>query len=264
MSRIAGILMLAGLLVTPCTAADRRADTDHLVIATLNAEFLWDGQAPEEGQVSFPWKNDPTKAEEHMRRVANVIRALDADIVVVVEVENQAALNALNTKFLAGEGYAAFVSNGTDTFTGQDVGLLTRIDPVGNSVRRDDRKGTSGSTEKSVSKNLVARFEAGTTKLALVGIHLLARPDDESRKADRQAQADAVLKIARDLVSDGFEVVVLGDFNDFDGDGCCKDHAGNTPNHDGELTTPEAWSLPDASQLISYNAALNLRHTRVP
>ena len=40
---------------------------------TFNAEFLWDGVYPEEGQADFPWKGSLTEAEEHMRRIAEVI-----------------------------------------------------------------------------------------------------------------------------------------------------------------------------------------------
>ena len=69
---------------------------------------------------------------------------------------------------------------------------MTRIDPIGNAATRDNRKGKSGSIEKSVSKNLVAKFNVGNTKVAIVGVHLLARPNDASRKLQRQAQADAI------------------------------------------------------------------------
>ena len=87
------------------------------------------------------------------------------------EVEGLDALNTFNTKFLSGRGYKAYLDKGTDTFTGQDVGLLTRIDPEGNKVERDSRKGNSGGTEKSVSKNYVAKFEVSGRKIAMVGLH---------------------------------------------------------------------------------------------
>ncbi len=36
-------------------ADDRRTDRSRLTIMTINAEFPWDGVAPEEGQANFPW-----------------------------------------------------------------------------------------------------------------------------------------------------------------------------------------------------------------
>lgn len=38
---------------------------------SFNAEFLWDGVAPEEeaSTVTFPWKGDKTNAEAHMTKI---------------------------------------------------------------------------------------------------------------------------------------------------------------------------------------------------
>lgn len=207
-------LLLASFQVS---AADRRFDKSQLVVMTFNGEFLWDGRAPEEGQVSFAWKNAPDEADERMEAVAAVIAAHNPDIVNLVEVEGVAALNHLNDAFLSGRGYKAYLVKGTDTFTGQDVGLLTRIDPEGGAIARDDRKGKSGSVRKSVSKNYFAKLDIGGRKVAVLGIHYLSRPDDTSRLDKRQAQADATLGQAMDLATSGYEIIVLGDFNDYSG-----------------------------------------------
>src|SRR5262245_46991814 len=139
--------LLALALAWPAAAADRRKDHDRLTIATLNAEFLWDGREPEEGMDSrFPWKGSPTAAEAHMAKVAEIVRALDADLLNVAEVENVEALQLFNEKFLEGMGYQAFVVEGIDTATGQDMGLLARIDPA--TIGRDPRPGESGSRKK--------------------------------------------------------------------------------------------------------------------
>lgn len=60
-------------------AADRRPDASTLTIMTLNAEFLWDGVAPEEGQANFPWKHAQTEAEEHMAGVASLVIRCNPD-----------------------------------------------------------------------------------------------------------------------------------------------------------------------------------------
>ena len=62
---------------------------------TLNAEFLWDGVEPEEGQVYFPWKNSESEAEEHMKEITKIIKQNNSDIVNLVEVENMDVLNSL-------------------------------------------------------------------------------------------------------------------------------------------------------------------------
>jgi endonuclease/exonuclease/phosphatase family metal-dependent hydrolase len=226
----ASILVALFCLTASARADDRRLDKSRLSIMQLNAEFLWDGQDPEEGQADFPWKGSPTECEEHMRRVSELILKADPDIVNLCEVENLDSLTLFNDHFLAGRGYAPYLVKGTDSFTGQDVCLLTRIDPEGGAIRRDDRAGTSGNITKNVSKNYIARIDvAPDLKIALVGIHLLAIPPEESRRLPRQAQADAVRSIALDELHAGFQVVVIGDFNDYDGSQEAMDHIGSQP-----------------------------------
>lgn len=93
-------------------AADRRNDPGRLVIMTLNAEFLWDGVQPEEGRANFPWKGSQTEAEDHMRKVADLIIRSNPDIVNLVEVENLDALRIFNDKFLVGRGYKPYLVEG--------------------------------------------------------------------------------------------------------------------------------------------------------
>lgn len=209
---------------------DRRPDKTSLVLMTLNAEWLWDGLPPEEGQVEFgARRGSPQMAARHMEAIAAIIGRADADIVLLCEVENLKALELLNDRYLKDKGYRAYLVEGRDTHTGQDVGLLTRLDPVGERISRDDRKGMSGVTSKGVSKNLVARFESHGSRLAVIGVHLLANPTDDGRKPDRQAQADAIRGMARDLWKDGYWVVVMGDLNDFDGAEDSLDKRGSKP-----------------------------------
>ena len=211
------VLVLLSSLAGTALAADRRVDKGRLVVATLNAEFLWDGREPEEGTESrFAWKGSVPKAEEHMAEVATIVRALDADLLNLVEVENLDALEIFNQKFLAGMGYKAYLVDGIDTATGQDVGLLSRIDL--RTIGRDPRPGQSGGRKKSVSKHYMATLEVGGLELGLVGLHLIAKPADPGRREEREAQADAIRRMARELASQGRQVIVFGDFNDLDGE----------------------------------------------
>lgn len=223
--RTIGILPILLLLACRPATEDHRADASRLVLMNLNAEFLWDGVAPEEGKIDFPWKGSREKAEAHMADVAEIIRAHDPDVVHLAEVENRRALETLNDKFLADSGYRAYFVPGMDTATGQDVALLSRVELE--KISRDPRRGRSGGTQKGVSKHYVATLTAGDLRLGLVGIHLLARPNKGSRVEPREAQADAVRRMARGLVDRGRSVIVWGDFNDFDGR--TRDRSGNRP-----------------------------------
>ena len=225
---VASLIIL--ILIGFANADDRRTDKSVLVIMTLNTEFLWDGVEPEEGQASFPWKFSQTEAAEHMSRIAEIIIRSNPDIVNLVEVENEEALNTFNSNFLAGRGYKAYFIKGKDTYTGQDVALLTRIDPEGMKIERDDRKGQSGTVSKSVSKNYFAKLTlSDNTKIVLIGIHFLAQPKREDRRLKREAQAEAIRSLAAEKQNEEYAVIVLGDFNDYDGEEGSRDHVNNMP-----------------------------------
>ncbi len=159
------ILALGWLGLAPSASAeDRRADPRRLIIMTFNAEFLWEGAQPEQGQVPFAWRGSAPLANAHMAEVAEVIRRHDPDIVNLVEVEHLAALARFNNKHLRGLRYKPYLVEGRDTYTGQDVGMLTRVDPE--SMTRFDASGTSGAVTKNVSKNYVARMMLGEHRVA--------------------------------------------------------------------------------------------------
>lgn len=216
-NRIIGLIIICSFL-SGLFADDRRTNSSTLSIMTLNAEFLWDGIAPEEGSVNFEWKNSETEAMEHMEVVAQIIIRNNPDILNLVEVENLDALKTLNKSFLFGLGYKPFFVQGRDTYTGQDVALLSRIDPENMDIYYYPEKGESGNIQKSVSKNYYCKFTIGDLKIAVIGLHFLAYPMSQSRKHKRQAQADAIHILTMELNNDGYSVIVLGDFNDFDGD----------------------------------------------
>jgi len=209
------------------TGADRRPDKHKLVLATFNGEFLWDGDEPEDGRIPIPQRGNPAKAREHMKKIAEVVRRCRADIVNLIEVEDLTALKTFNREFLQDQGYREYLANGTDTITGQDVGMLTRLDMA--SFVRDDRKGISGPVNRSVSKDYLALLLLGNLKIVLIGLHFLANPDDPERLDGRQAQAEAVRQMVMEKTREGCEIVVWGDFNDFDFAPDSRDHLGHEP-----------------------------------
>jgi hypothetical protein len=53
-------------------------------------------------------------------------------------------------------------------------------------------------------------------RIAMIGAHLLAYPDDPGRCVQREAQATVLRHVIEDYMADGYEIIVLGDFNDFE------------------------------------------------
>ena len=198
------------IAIVPAPAA-----AEQITIMSWNTEFLWDGQAPEEGKANFAWKGDETAALERITHVANVIADADPDIVVLLEIENGDVLSRLS-KRLPASGYHPYFVQGKDTFTGQDIGILSRHQPI--SIGRFNNRAATGEGARTVgvSKNIVTGFRISRTPVALVAVHLRSGATDPARGVIRQAQATALSEALEGLSNDGWPLIVLGDFNDFD------------------------------------------------
>ncbi len=233
--------------------------TSGLRLATFNAEFLFDGRDGD-GQATFAWKDDPVLARAHRDSIARVVRAINADVVMLQEVENLETLELLATETLSDMGYTAYLVNGRDTFTGQDVGLLSRL-PV-DEIGRTDERVPVGMTrqEYGVSKNMWARLDLGGIPTTLIGVHFLARPDDIERKPRREAQAEVIRRLVEQEMAAGRAVAVLGDFNDFDPR--VLDRAGSAPITDVLATIQRAGpGLEDDLRNVAADVPQSERYT---
>lgn len=147
-------------------------------------------------------------------------------------------LQELLTLLPPGHGYVPYMVENKDSFTGQHVGIITRIDPIEDLVYDDRRAdypvsssggvtanpsecaqaGTSGSGTQGVTKNLKARFmpQGLDAPITIIGLHLLAVPDGDDRCGKREAQAHVAAMIAYESMEAGDDVIIIGDMNDFD------------------------------------------------
>ena len=229
--------------------------TEGLRIATLNTEFMFDG-LDEEGEATFPHKGDPVKARAHRDRIGHILRMIDADVVMLEEVENARAMEMLLTESLGDMGYTVHFVEGQDSFTGQDVGLLSRL-PVAEVGRTDERVTPPGrDRSQGVSKNMYARLQLGDLSVTIIGLHFLARPTDPDRKPRREAQAEVIRQLVEQEIASGQSVVVLGDFNDYDGQSL--DLGGNQPITD-VLQRIKAAGPTDADDLRNVAAEVPQR-----
>ena len=127
-------------------------------------------------------------------RIAQGMDTLNPDIINFAEIEGCDELGLLIESDVT---YLPYLKKGTDSATGQNVGFLSRIDPVRDLYRTEERisypilgskcgyngaPGTSG-----VSKHYISEFgdlfETGS-KFVLIGAHLLAFPTDVTRCAE--------------------------------------------------------------------------------
>lgn len=127
-------------------------------------------------------------AKKHFHRVLSLIHRLDADLVHLNEVEDCRVLSALLSLLPPGHGYSAHMIPGTDSMTGQNVALLTRIDPIAPLVRSSSRvaypiAGSTCGREKSYSKG---RLRSGTVGLSK---HYLAQFEISLSKKKKHSES---------------------------------------------------------------------------
>tara|TARA_B100000073_G_scaffold346137_1_gene356813 strand:+ start:388 stop:1338 length:951 start_codon:yes stop_codon:yes gene_type:complete len=172
------------------------------------------------------WANQ-TESLTHLEHVANVIREINPDIVNLCEVEGCDELSMLIDE-IGIQGFQPGLVQGTDTATGQNVAMITRIEPH-DILRRYEGtvdwplpNSTCGYTGSGgtvgVSKHYYTTFKVNGRFVAMIGAHLLAIPTDPERCAKREAQAYILHLLVSQFIEEGCEVILLGDFNDFDAD----------------------------------------------
>jgi exonuclease III len=171
------------------------------------------------------WKTE-ADAETHLSYVADVIRDLNPDLINICEIEGCDELHMLNDQL--NTSYTPFLKKGTDTGTGQNVGFLSKVSPLIDLYRTEEKvaypisgsqcytsvSNVSGST--GVSKHYITEFQVGNTMVALIGAHLLAIPTDPARCVQREGQAQVLQNVVAGYIAKRYEVMVVGDFNDYD------------------------------------------------
>lgn len=197
---------------------EKLIEKSSAVIGTYNTRFLFDGIGGDKE------RETPEEAGAHLKDIANVIRRNAPDILTLAEIEDLEILQKL-IKAIEESEYTPVFVQGRDTATGQDMGQLLKDISVYNASRTDCRSGWIEGTScgvcfsgtNGVSKNLITLFDSCLFghKFAMVSIHLYAFPTDPYRCAYREAQARVIQDVIVQLMEAGFEVIVLGDFNDY-------------------------------------------------
>ena len=206
----------------PSIPLDLRTSSSKWTLAQYNVEWLF--TEPCSSCPGICTWNDTVDMYSHMGTIRRNLNQLQADTYHLCEVQSCTQLDEVSPS----DQYRSYMIQGNDSYTGQNVGLLTKIDPVDSLVRTETRvaypipgsqcgyNGTSGSTE-GVSKHLITRFLIHNVSVVLIGAHLLSNPTDPEACAKREAQAQVLQYEIVKAVDNGEAVVLLGDLNDFDG-----------------------------------------------
>lgn len=199
-----------------CCFAAGAAWAESLTIATYNLENYGaaDRMTPDGYRTHYP------KPETQKSALRKVIKALNADILVVQEVGPRAYLQELQ-RDLRREGvdysYADLVEAGDDE---RHVGILSRR-PFADVVRHTELRFQYFGASAQVKRGLLeVRIDTSAGRLTIFGVHLKSRftdrTDDPMSAIRRTGEATAI----RDAILQRFpnpgkeRFVILGDFND--------------------------------------------------
>ncbi len=211
------------VLASPSHASSLRIATFNVYWLTANAE---------ESRLA-PWTSEEELAV-HRRNIARILAEhVQADLVTLQEVTSRAALEKLlEEPALRDMGYRLFHVESADTFTGQDVAFLVgpriRLDPLeGDTIARfaDTLPGRPAGVPRDdprrqrLTKHAMVCVREPGPGICLLGVHLLAGPDDSARMARRETQARIITHLVRtEILPRGYAPIVLGDFNARDPD----------------------------------------------
>lgn len=195
--------------------AVKRAAQDRLTIASFNVLNLFD-------DVDDPYTFDettPPKPRRQLERLAQTLRAMDADVVALQEVESEGYLRRFLEVFLPDMGYHHVVALPGNDVRGSGVGLVSRV-PVGTvtSHRHIRRPGADGSTQQ-FRRDLLAveLWPENAAPLEVWVLHLKSNYDGrehaESIRVDEARLVRALLD-QRFRQSPDARLIVCGDFND--------------------------------------------------
>ena len=208
---------LAVFCLMLCSLSPAIGDVE-IDVFLLNTEFFFDNEEPH-GEVVGKSVPVPTaeQYEAKAKAIAELIDTHEANIVGLVEVENRAVLEKVRSYRANPDDWQIVFDEGRDTYTGQDVAILTKFRIVRGSVTNfpeerevffvDDQE-----HDVNPSKILGVELKIDNQPFYVLIAHLTSRRNP--RDAKRLAQATVVRRQAVKGLMGGRNVIVMGDMND--------------------------------------------------
>ena len=200
-----------------CLLGPAGADVE-IDIFLLNTEFFFDSEDPH-GEVVGKSVPVPTaeQYEAKAKTIAELIEAHKANIVGLVEVENRTVLEKVKSYFADPDDWQIAFDEGRDTYTGQDVAILTKFRIVRGSVtnfpeEREVYFVDGQERDVNPSKILGVELKVDNQPFYILITHLISRRSSNDPK--RLAQATVVRRHAVKAMMAEKNVIVMGDMND--------------------------------------------------
>jgi uncharacterized protein len=189
-----------------------------LRVATFNVHLFFDPTCDSGNCAASDFEHLPSQAEFDARAdaIANAIRALEADVVSVQEIETQASMNALSSRL--GDIYPTVVFGETGAPGSVDVAVLGSGAFLEARKHRDYPMTKPDGTPTYFAREfLEVHLDLGGQRVIVFSAHFRSKANDDPgrRLAEAQAAHDIVIASANEF-PDGI-VVLGGDLNDTPG-----------------------------------------------
>jgi endonuclease/exonuclease/phosphatase family metal-dependent hydrolase len=236
-----------GCFLAACSPSGPRVPTP-VRIATFNAHDLFDDRPDGEEAVV-----DTASYASHLQAVGLVLQAVDADIVVLQEVENLRVLQAL----AASAGYPETVLVPGNDPRGINLGVLSRLTFDAVISHKNDLFPGADGMHRYARDCLELHRAIGGRDLVLLAVHLKSKavPDDPDKRL-AEARHTRAIADAVTAVDPAAAVLVLGDMNDVPGSPPLIALEGRPPDAyvDVASATADAWTYDfrGAPQLLDH------------
>ena len=188
-------------------------ETATVKVATWNVENFFDAWDDPYRRDEITTPSFTTDARKE--RLAQVVRALDADILCLQEVENRFLLEEWVKEFLPDAGYQVVLLEGNDS-RGIDVALLSRIQVGEVATFRHLRFTDAAGKEQRFRRDLLRVSLGPPFSGDIYVVHLKSQHGDEKADLVREAEARAIAEILSTARGrrPGLRAMVAGDFNE--------------------------------------------------
>lgn len=247
MARFLVLFLFAGLLFPGMI----RGNPSPSILRIASFNLKWFVASASENDKA-PWR-DEAQLETHRRDIARILaKDVHADVVCVLESTSRLALEKLVAEpELKPMGYRIYHLESGDFSTGQDAAFLVRV-PL-DRIEGREVNDFPRARRDPLTKRAVIFLTIGKLKLGILGMHLLAHPDDVYRNRRRLAQAKVAARLIREeIVARGYTPVVLGDLNDFDNRKAIHVIKDFDTKHPGDELFNAAERLPPAERYSAY------------
>jgi endonuclease/exonuclease/phosphatase family metal-dependent hydrolase len=213
------ILVLLGFLLWACshtTPKIQPTPTKTLRVATFNVHRLFDLVCDSKACGPDEYEALPTQEEFSLRisQIAKAIQQLEADVVILQEVESQASLDALNAEL----HFPVSILGETNTPASVDVAILAKGELRQVFTHRQNKLTLADGTTTTFARELLElQLTVKGSEVFVLGAHLRSKVKDDP--ARRLAEAETINKILSERIKTSPKALVVfgGDLNDTPG-----------------------------------------------